>query len=95
MDNLYGVQTFFLCLEDTSGASFGVFLMNSNAMGKHAFSTALLIAKKKKKKHIFFGCTRCGQVTVYKSVINVPVLTLQPLVELGKYFWDRQLLVWL
>uniref|UniRef100_A0A8B9UIY3 P-type domain-containing protein n=1 Tax=Anas zonorhyncha TaxID=75864 RepID=A0A8B9UIY3_9AVES len=32
MDNLYGVQTFFLCLEDTSGASFGVFLMNSNAM---------------------------------------------------------------
>ncbi|XP_051499825.1 maltase-glucoamylase-like isoform X2 [Apus apus] len=32
MENLYGVQTFFLCLEDTSGASFGVFLMNSNAM---------------------------------------------------------------
>uniref|UniRef100_A0A8B9EKM4 alpha-glucosidase n=1 Tax=Anser cygnoides TaxID=8845 RepID=A0A8B9EKM4_ANSCY len=32
MDNLYGVQTFFLCLEDKSGASFGVFLMNSNAM---------------------------------------------------------------
>ncbi|XP_030311852.1 sucrase-isomaltase, intestinal [Calypte anna] len=32
MDNLYGVQTFFLCLEDNTGASFGVFLMNSNAM---------------------------------------------------------------
>ncbi|XP_071422109.1 sucrase-isomaltase, intestinal [Pithys albifrons albifrons] len=32
MHNLYGVQTFFLCLEDNSGASFGVFLMNSNAM---------------------------------------------------------------
>ncbi|XP_050163983.1 sucrase-isomaltase, intestinal [Myiozetetes cayanensis] len=32
MHNLYGVQTFFLCLEDTTGASFGVFLMNSNAM---------------------------------------------------------------
>ncbi|XP_006506111.1 maltase-glucoamylase isoform X5 [Mus musculus] len=30
--NLYGVQTFFLCLEDNSGLSFGVFLMNSNAM---------------------------------------------------------------
>lgn len=30
--NLYGVQTFFLCLEDASGLSFGVFLMNSNAM---------------------------------------------------------------
>ncbi|XP_051007616.1 maltase-glucoamylase [Acomys russatus] len=30
--NLYGVQTFFLCLEDNSGSSFGVFLMNSNAM---------------------------------------------------------------
>lgn len=33
-NNLYGVQTFFLCLEDNSGLSFGVFLMNSNAMGK-------------------------------------------------------------
>ncbi|XP_068137043.1 sucrase-isomaltase, intestinal [Hyperolius riggenbachi] len=30
--NLYGAQTFFLCLEDNTGASFGVFLMNSNAM---------------------------------------------------------------
>ncbi|XP_035866867.1 putative maltase-glucoamylase-like protein FLJ16351 [Phyllostomus discolor] len=30
--NLYGAHTFFLCLEDTSGSSFGVFLMNSNAM---------------------------------------------------------------
>uniref|UniRef100_A0A8C3HWM7 Maltase n=1 Tax=Chrysemys picta bellii TaxID=8478 RepID=A0A8C3HWM7_CHRPI len=30
--NLYGAHTFFLCLEDNSGASFGVFLMNSNAM---------------------------------------------------------------
>ncbi|XP_029884205.2 maltase-glucoamylase, intestinal-like [Aquila chrysaetos chrysaetos] len=32
MHNLHGVQTFFLCLEDSTGASFGVFLMNSNAM---------------------------------------------------------------
>uniref|UniRef100_H0XP43 Maltase n=1 Tax=Otolemur garnettii TaxID=30611 RepID=H0XP43_OTOGA len=32
MINLYGVHTFFLCLEDTSGSSFGVFLLNSNAM---------------------------------------------------------------
>ncbi|XP_008581186.1 PREDICTED: maltase-glucoamylase, intestinal [Galeopterus variegatus] len=30
--NLYGEQTFFLCLEDATGLSFGVFLMNSNAM---------------------------------------------------------------
>ncbi|XP_075058176.1 sucrase-isomaltase, intestinal [Mixophyes fleayi] len=30
--NLYGAQTFFLCLEDEKGSSFGVFLMNSNAM---------------------------------------------------------------
>nr|XP_013013967.1 probable maltase-glucoamylase 2 [Cavia porcellus] len=30
--NLYGAHTFFLCLEDTSGFSFGVFLLNSNAM---------------------------------------------------------------
>ncbi|XP_015706768.1 sucrase-isomaltase, intestinal-like, partial [Coturnix japonica] len=32
VENLYGVQTFFLCLEDTSGASLGVFLLNSNPM---------------------------------------------------------------
>ncbi|CAL8361168.1 unnamed protein product [Merluccius merluccius] len=32
MDNLYGHYPFFLCLEDESGKSFGVFLMNSNAM---------------------------------------------------------------
>ncbi|XP_054547898.1 probable maltase-glucoamylase 2 [Talpa occidentalis] len=32
MSNLYGAHTFLLCLEDTSGSSFGIFLMNSNAM---------------------------------------------------------------
>lgn len=38
MANLYGAHTFFLCLEDTSGASLGVFFLNSNAMGKkHLF----------------------------------------------------------
>ncbi|XP_016017508.2 sucrase-isomaltase, intestinal isoform X1 [Rousettus aegyptiacus] len=30
--NLYGHHTFFMCIEDTSGQSFGVFLMNSNAI---------------------------------------------------------------
>uniref|UniRef100_A0A8C1VGS7 alpha-glucosidase n=1 Tax=Cyprinus carpio TaxID=7962 RepID=A0A8C1VGS7_CYPCA len=30
--NLYGHYPYFTCLEDTSGQSFGVFLMNSNAM---------------------------------------------------------------
>ncbi|XP_042534803.1 sucrase-isomaltase, intestinal isoform X2 [Dipodomys spectabilis] len=30
--NLYGHQTFFMCMEDTTGKAFGVFLMNSNAM---------------------------------------------------------------
>ncbi|XP_008283297.1 maltase-glucoamylase, intestinal [Stegastes partitus] len=30
--NLYGHYPFFLCMEDESGQSFGVFLMNSNAM---------------------------------------------------------------
>ncbi|XP_066540681.1 sucrase-isomaltase, intestinal [Hoplias malabaricus] len=30
--NLYGHYPFFMCLEDNSGKSFGVFLMNSNAM---------------------------------------------------------------
>ncbi|XP_053566084.1 maltase-glucoamylase [Bombina bombina] len=31
-NNLYGAQTFFMCLEDKDGSAFGVFLMNSNAM---------------------------------------------------------------
>ncbi|XP_052387400.1 sucrase-isomaltase, intestinal-like isoform X2 [Carassius gibelio] len=30
--NLYGHYPYFTCLEDTSGQTFGVFLMNSNAM---------------------------------------------------------------
>ncbi|KAM3616402.1 uncharacterized protein V6R79_017274 [Siganus canaliculatus] len=30
--NLYGHYPFFLCMQDESGKSFGVFLMNSNAM---------------------------------------------------------------
>uniref|UniRef100_F7BGM0 Sucrase-isomaltase n=1 Tax=Monodelphis domestica TaxID=13616 RepID=F7BGM0_MONDO len=30
--NLYGHHTFFTCIEDNTGLSFGVFLMNSNAM---------------------------------------------------------------
>lgn len=36
--NLYGHYPFFLCLEDESGKSFGVFLLNSNAMGKDIFT---------------------------------------------------------
>lgn len=28
-------------------------------------------------------------------VIKLPAFILLPLVKLGKYFWDRQLLVWL
>lgn len=35
---MYGHQTFFMCIEDTTGKSFGVFLMNSNAMGKSNLS---------------------------------------------------------
>ncbi|XP_051839078.1 sucrase-isomaltase, intestinal [Antechinus flavipes] len=30
--NLYGQHTFFTCIEDDTGLSFGVFLLNSNAM---------------------------------------------------------------
>lgn len=36
--NLYGHYPFFLCLEDESGKSFGVFLMNSNAMGEYKYN---------------------------------------------------------
>ena len=53
--NLYGHYPFFLCLEDESGKSFGVFLMNSNAMGK-------------KKTHTHtFKCT-CGTIDLYNGM---------------------------
>lgn len=48
---------------------------------------------KKTKNTFFFGCTRCGRVTVYKSVINVPVLMLQPLV-LGQAAPCLALITW-
>lgn len=32
--NLYDYYIYFLCLEDDSGNLFGVFLMNSNIIGK-------------------------------------------------------------
>lgn len=50
-------------------------------------------SKKTKTHFFFFGCTRCGQVTVYKSVINVPVLMLQPLV-LGQAAPCLALITW-
>lgn len=39
--------------------------------------------------------TRYGKGALCRLVIKLSVLIFLPLVKLGKYFWDRQLLVWL
>lgn len=61
--NLYGAHTFFLCLEDTSGAAFGVFLMNSNAMGrKHLFILAGVCLGS-----CFYKTDLHGEISVYQK----------------------------
>ncbi|KAI6059689.1 Maltase-glucoamylase, intestinal-like isoform X1 [Aix galericulata] len=77
MDNLYGVQTFFLCLEDTSGASFGVFLMNSNAM-EFALQPAPAVTYRTiggiLDFYVFLGDTPEQVVQEYVKLVGLPAL---------------------
>uniref|UniRef100_A0A8B9T872 P-type domain-containing protein n=1 Tax=Anas platyrhynchos TaxID=8839 RepID=A0A8B9T872_ANAPL len=77
MDNLYGVQTFFLCLEDTSGASFGVFLMNSNAM-EFALQPAPAVTYRTiggiLDFYVFLGDTPEQVVQEYVKLVGMPAL---------------------
>uniref|UniRef100_A0A672ULX4 alpha-glucosidase n=1 Tax=Strigops habroptila TaxID=2489341 RepID=A0A672ULX4_STRHB len=77
MDNLYGVQTFFLCLEDSTGASFGVFLMNSNAM-EFAVQPAPAVTYRTiggiLDFYIFLGNTPEQVVQEYLQLVGLPVL---------------------
>ncbi|XP_047912381.2 maltase-glucoamylase-like [Anser cygnoides] len=77
MDNLYGVQTFFLCLEDKSGASFGVFLMNSNAM-EFALQPAPAVTYRTiggiLDFYVFLGDTPEQVVQEYVKLVGLPAL---------------------
>ncbi|XP_010160337.1 PREDICTED: maltase-glucoamylase, intestinal-like, partial [Eurypyga helias] len=77
MDNLYGVQTFFLCLEDNSGASLGVFLMNSNAM-EFALQPAPAVTYRTiggiLDFYVFLGDTPEQVVQEYVKLIGLPAL---------------------
>ncbi|GAB0193757.1 sucrase-isomaltase, intestinal [Grus japonensis] len=77
MHNLYGVQTFFLCLEDSTGASFGVFLMNSNAM-EFAVQPAPAVTYRTSGGildfYIFLGNTPEQVVQEYLQLVGLPIL---------------------
>ncbi|XP_051482229.1 sucrase-isomaltase, intestinal [Apus apus] len=77
MHNLYGVQTFFLCLEDNTGASFGVFLMNSNAM-EFAVQPAPAVTYRTiggiLDFYIFLGNTPEEVVQEYLKFVGLPLL---------------------
>ncbi|XP_013810008.1 maltase-glucoamylase-like [Apteryx mantelli] len=77
MDNLYGVQTFFLCLEDNTGASLGVFLMNSNAM-EFALQPAPAVTYRTTGGildfYVFLGDTPEQVVQEYLKLIGLPAL---------------------
>uniref|UniRef100_A0A8B9W0M1 alpha-glucosidase n=1 Tax=Anas zonorhyncha TaxID=75864 RepID=A0A8B9W0M1_9AVES len=74
MHNLYGVQTFFLCLEDSSGASFGVFLMNSNAMVQPAPAVTYRTIGGILDFYILLGNTPEQVVQEYLQLVGLPLL---------------------
>ncbi|XP_066063920.1 maltase-glucoamylase-like [Chamaea fasciata] len=75
--NLSGVQPFFLCLEDKSGASLGVFLMNSNAM-EVALSPAPAVTFRTiggiLDFYLFLGDTPEQVVQEYVQFLGLPAL---------------------
>ncbi|KAF6385497.1 sucrase-isomaltase [Rhinolophus ferrumequinum] len=76
-NNLYGHQTFFMCIEDTSGKSFGVFLMNSNAMEIFIQPTPIVtyrITGGILDFYIFLGDTPEQVVQQYQELIGRPAM---------------------
>nr|XP_057936355.1 sucrase-isomaltase, intestinal [Doryrhamphus excisus] len=75
--NLYGHYPFFLCLEDESGMSFGVFLMNSNAM-EVTLQPAPAVTYRTiggiLDFYIFFGATPEQVVQEFLELIGRPVI---------------------
>ncbi|XP_036301753.1 sucrase-isomaltase, intestinal [Pipistrellus kuhlii] len=76
-NNLYGHQTFFMCIEDTSGKSFGVFFMNSNAMEIFIQPTPIItyrITGGILDFYIFLGDTPEQVVQQYQELIGRPAM---------------------
>lgn len=76
-NNLYGHQTFFMCIEDTSGKSFGVFLMNSNAMEIFIQPTPIVTYRVTGgilDFYIFLGDTPEQVVQQYQELIGRPAM---------------------
>ncbi|XP_034024674.1 maltase-glucoamylase, intestinal [Thalassophryne amazonica] len=77
MHNLYGHYPFFLCLEDESGKSFGVFVMNSNAMDvvlQPAPAVTYRIIGGVLDFYILFGDTPEQVVQEFVQLIGMPVI---------------------
>ncbi|XP_048201809.1 sucrase-isomaltase, intestinal [Perognathus longimembris pacificus] len=75
--NLYGHQTFFMCMEDTTGKAFGVFLMNSNAMEILIQPTPIVTYKiigGILDFYIFLGDTPEQVVQQYQELIGLPAM---------------------
>ncbi|XP_036997134.2 sucrase-isomaltase, intestinal [Artibeus jamaicensis] len=76
-NNLYGHHTFFMCIEDTSGKSFGVFLMNSNAMEVFIQPTPIVtyrVIGGVLDFYIFLGDTPGQVVQQYQELIGLPAM---------------------
>lgn len=76
-NNLYGHQTFFMCIEDISGKSFGVFLMNSNAMEIFIQPTPIVtyrITGGILDFYIFLGDTPEQVVQQYQELVGRPAM---------------------
>ncbi|XP_036902604.1 sucrase-isomaltase, intestinal [Sturnira hondurensis] len=76
-NNLYGHHTFFMCIEDTSGKSFGVFLMNSNAMEIFIQPTPIVtyrVIGGILDFYIFLGDTPEQVVQQYQELIGLPTM---------------------
>lgn len=75
--NLYGHQTFFMGIEDNSGKSYGVFLMNSNAMEIFIQPTPIITYRVTGgilDFYIFLGDTPGQVVQQYQELIGLPAM---------------------
>ncbi|XP_008070613.1 sucrase-isomaltase, intestinal [Carlito syrichta] len=76
-NNLYGHQTFFMCIEDVSGKSFGVFLMNSNAMEVFIQPTPIITYRVTGgilDFYVFLGDTPEQVVQQYQQLTGLPAM---------------------
>ncbi|KAL1778054.1 sucrase-isomaltase, intestinal, partial [Sigmodon hispidus] len=75
--NLYGHQTFFMGIEDNTGKSYGVFLMNSNAMEIFIQPTPIItyrVIGGILDFYIFLGDTPEQVVQQYQELIGKPAM---------------------